>query len=113
MITADDEKQLRDEFTFRTIKVLVEHRGEQFKRYKTSDDLSQPLLRPPLTRRVTKAYPLPTLHLEQASAHSNTTATKELRPVTKIDKSELFRRRICLATGDPLTVLRLISLRGV
>ncbi|KAG8698973.1 hypothetical protein FRC08_005593 [Ceratobasidium sp. 394] len=113
MITTDDEKRLRDEFTFQTINVLVEHGGERFKRYKNRNNLSQPLIRPLLPLRITKAYPLPTLHLEQASAHGNATVTEELRRITEIDKSELFRRRLCLATGDLLTVLRLLSLRDV
>ncbi|KAG9086932.1 hypothetical protein FS749_003277 [Ceratobasidium sp. UAMH 11750] len=113
MITPEDEKQLRDEFAFQTINVLVEHGGERFKQYKKHNNLFRPLIRPLLPLRTTKAYPLPTLHLEQASANGNATVTEELRRITEIDKSELFKRRLGLATGDLLTVLRLLSLRDV
>ncbi|KAG8724202.1 hypothetical protein FRC09_020863 [Ceratobasidium sp. 395] len=111
--TAEDEQHLRNEFVYETINVLVEHAGELFKKFKKSNEAFRPLIRPLLPLRVSKAYPLPTLHIEQASANGNATVTEELRRITQIDRSELFRQRLLLTTGDLLTIIRLLSVRDV
>ncbi|KAF8595258.1 hypothetical protein BDV93DRAFT_564577 [Ceratobasidium sp. AG-I] len=111
--TEEDVRNLRNEFTFETINVLTEHAGELFKQFKDSNRRFRPLIRPLLPLRITKAYPLPTLHIEQASANGNATVVEELRRITQIDKSELFKNRICIATGDLLTITRLLSVRDV
>ncbi|KAG9081479.1 hypothetical protein FS749_007629 [Ceratobasidium sp. UAMH 11750] len=113
MPTPEDEQNLRDEFVYETINILVEHAGELFKRFKKPNEKFRPLIRPLLPLRVSKAYPLPTLHIEQASANGNATVTEEILRITQISKSELFKRRICIATGDLLTVIRLLSVRDV
>ncbi|KAG8775483.1 hypothetical protein FRC12_001450 [Ceratobasidium sp. 428] len=111
--TPEDEEHLRNEFVYETINMLVEHAGELFKQFKKSNEAFRPLIQPLLPLRVSKAYPLPTLHIEQASANGNATVTEELRRITQIDKSELFRRRLLLTTGDLLTIIRLLSVRDV
>ncbi|QRV84918.1 hypothetical protein RhiJN_12934 [Ceratobasidium sp. AG-Ba] len=111
--TLEDEQNLRNEFVYETINIVVEHAGEVFKRFKKPNETLRPLIQPLLPLRVSKAYPLPTLHIEQASANGNATVIEELRRITQIDKSELFKRRLCLATGDLLTISRLLSVRDV
>ncbi|QRV94684.1 hypothetical protein RhiJN_22702 [Ceratobasidium sp. AG-Ba] len=113
MPTPKDEEHLRNEFVYETINILVEHVGESFKRFKKPNETLRPLIRPLLPPRLSKAYPLPTLHIEQASANGNATVTEELRRITRIDKSELFKKRLCIATGDLLTIIRLLSVRDV
>jgi hypothetical protein len=130
-ITSDNIKSLRDEFAFEAINVLTEYGGEHFKRYKKCEYISpfisflnaqsvdavnhesRPLIQPLLPLRVTQAYPLPTMHIEQASASGNATVIEELRRVTKLDTSELFKRRLCIVTGDLLTISRILSIRDV
>ncbi|KAG8740874.1 hypothetical protein FRC12_015852 [Ceratobasidium sp. 428] len=111
--TEEDMKNLRNEFVFETINVLVEHAGELFKPFKNTNLKHRPLIRPLLPLRTTKAYPLPTLHVDQSSASGNSTIIEELRRITQIDKSELFKHRLSIATGDLLTILRILSLRDV
>ncbi|QRV80148.1 hypothetical protein RhiJN_08163 [Ceratobasidium sp. AG-Ba] len=51
--------------------------------------------------------------LRKASANGNATIIEELQRITQIEKSELFKQRVLLATGDLLTVMRLLSVRDV
>ncbi|KAG9095979.1 hypothetical protein FRC06_009196, partial [Ceratobasidium sp. 370] len=111
--TLEDEQNLRNEFIYETINIVIEHAGEVFKRFKKPNETLRPLIRPLLPLRVSTAYPLPTLHIEQASANGNATVIEELRRITQIDRSELFRRCLCLATGDLLTISCLLSVRDV
>ncbi|QRW05895.1 hypothetical protein RhiLY_04894 [Ceratobasidium sp. AG-Ba] len=113
MPTSEDEKALRNEFVSETINVLTDHAGDVFKEFKKTNQNLRPLIRPLLPLRVSKVYPLPTLHIEQASANGNATVIEELQRTTQIEKSELFKRRILLTTGDLLTITRLLSVRDV
>ncbi|EUC54316.1 hypothetical protein RSOL_037700 [Rhizoctonia solani AG-3 Rhs1AP] len=112
-ITAEDRKSLRREFAFEAINILVEYGGVRFKQYKTMNQLSRPLIYPLLPPRITRVYPLPTMHKEQASASGNATIIEELRRITGLNISDIFRRRICIVTGDLLTVSRVLSVRDV
>lgn len=131
ILTLEDTNNLRSEFTFEALNILIEHGGGYFKRYEkrkylpgknlwiyinisfTDIQKSQPLIKPLLPVRVTQVYPLPTLHIEQASASGNATVMEELCRNTQIDRSELFKHRICIVTGDLLTVSRILSVRDV
>ncbi|QRV79905.1 hypothetical protein RhiJN_07920 [Ceratobasidium sp. AG-Ba] len=113
MPTLEDEKALRNEFIFETINILTDYAGDLFKKFKKINQTLRPLIRPLLPLRVSKVYPLPTLHIEQASANGNATIIEELQRITQIEKSELFKQRVLLATGDLLTVMRLLSVRDV
>ncbi|CAE6410155.1 unnamed protein product [Rhizoctonia solani] len=111
--TSEDRKNLRNEFAFEAIRILVEHGGDRFKQYKRVNLDQRPLIWPLLPPRITCVYPLPTIHKEQASASGNATIIEEIRRVTGLEISEIFRRRICVVTGDLLTISRVLSVRDV
>ncbi|CUA69710.1 Gamma-tubulin complex component 4 [Rhizoctonia solani] len=113
ILTSDDEERLRKEFTYEAIKVLTEYAGSNFKRFKKSNLRSRPFVGTLLRPRVTRFYPLPTFHLEQASANGNATVIEAIIRAIKAFLSPWFKSRLTVITGDLLTVNRILSVRDV
>ncbi|KAH7333533.1 hypothetical protein B0J17DRAFT_721418 [Rhizoctonia solani] len=113
ILTSDDEEHLRGEFTYEAIKILTDYAGSNFKRFNKLNLQSRSFLEAFLCPRITRFYPLPTFHLEQASANGNATVVEAIIRAIKAFLSPWFKSRLTVITGDLLTVNRILLVRDV
>lgn len=113
--TTDEAKQFRDNLIFTILRIIINHGGEQFKKFEKDLNKHQPETTAKIDIHKTHLFPLPAMNIDESSVLGNIKVDEAIVKELAIPCETMGRHRgyVRFKGGDQLSLARLRSIELV